>query len=99
MRIPKGKFWGWVVTSLGLGLVIGVVAMLVVGGAQQTKQVNAIKQQMAEQASQSKTTEDELTAKQASTEASLAAVTAKYDALVVEQKKNASQATSSSTSS
>ena len=99
MRIPKSKFWGWVFSSLGLGLVIGVVVMLVLGNVQQTKQINAVKQQMAEQASQAKTAQDELTAKLASSETSLAALSAKYDALVAQQKAATNQSTSSSTSS
>ena len=99
MRIQKSKFWGWVFSALGLGLVIGAVVMLIVANGQQTKQVNTIKQQMAEQASQAKTTQDELTARVASTEASRAAVAAKYDALAAQQKKAAASPTPAATPS
>jgi len=99
MRIQKSKFWGWVFSALGLGLVIGAVVMLVLGNAQQTKQVNAIKQQMAEQASQAKTTQDELTAKLASAEASRALAATKYDTLLAEQKKATADPTPSASTS
>jgi uncharacterized membrane-anchored protein YhcB (DUF1043 family) len=98
MRISKSKFWGWVFSALGLGLVIGAVVMLVLGNGQQTRQINAVKQQMAQQASQAKTAQDVLAAKLTSSEASLAVVTTKYDSLVAEQKKAADSQTTPSTS-
>ena len=99
MRIPKSKFWGWVFGSLAVGLVIGALVVLVMGRAQQTKQIDAVKQQMAEQASQAKTAQDELSAKLASAETSVTTLTNQNEDLVAAQKKAAADAASTSGSS
>lgn len=98
MRIPKSKFWGWVFSSLAFGLVVGIVVMLVLGTASANKQINAAKQQLAEQTAQSKTTVDGLNAQLASTEASLTSLSGKYNQLLAEKTAVTSKSSSSTAS-
>ena len=49
LRIPKNKFWGWVFSSLAVGLLLGAVATYAAGRASSSKQIDDLKKQVATQ--------------------------------------------------
>jgi uncharacterized membrane-anchored protein YhcB (DUF1043 family) len=87
MRIAKSKFWAWVGCSVALGFIIGAGLMIVLGNASATKQINVLKLQATEQANQNKAQVDELSARLASSEASLTALNERYAKLTAEKSK------------
>lgn len=98
LRIPKNKFWGWVFSSLAVGLVIGAVGAYAVTRTAASKQVDDLKNQIQTQTSQAASASSSLQTQLSSTEASLTALNDKYTVLQQQQAK-ASTASSTKTSS
>jgi uncharacterized membrane-anchored protein YhcB (DUF1043 family) len=81
LRIPKNKFWGWVFSSLAVGLLLGGVAAWVVARTGSTKEVGDLKQQLASQSAQAASQQQQLQARLDSSDASLTALSQQYDTL------------------
>jgi hypothetical protein len=98
LRIPKNKFWGWVFSSLAVGLLIGAVGAYAVSRTYSYKQVDELKRALSAQVSQTTSSTASLQAQLDSAETSLAALNDKYTALQEEQTKAKAQSASSSSS-
>jgi hypothetical protein len=99
LRIPKNKFWGWVFTSLAVGLVLGVGVTYALGRSSSAKQIEDLKQQLESQASEAASTTASLQSKLQSSDASLTAVSQQYAALKAEKDSADQSASGDSTSS
>jgi uncharacterized membrane-anchored protein YhcB (DUF1043 family) len=100
LRIPKNKFWGWVASSLAVGLVLGVGVTYVVSRAGSSKQIDDLKQQLASQSSQAASNSAELQSRLDSADTSLTALSQQYSQLQAQTAAaNASSAKKSSSSS
>ena len=83
MRIDRNKFWGWVVVSLLVGLLVGLGVMFIVRGSSAAT-VTTLEKQVATLSAQSKEASDTIAAMQASlasAEASITDLTAKNSQL------------------
>ncbi|HEY5541208.1 MAG TPA: hypothetical protein VIL41_07130 [Coriobacteriia bacterium] len=98
LRIPKNKFWGWVFSSLGVGLLLGAVGAYAVSGASSSKHIDDLKNQLQTQASESASSTASLQARLDSAETSLTALNNKYTALQQQTEASASSSKSSSSS-
>jgi len=85
LRIPKNKFWGWVFTSLAVGLVLGVGVTYAVGRSSSARQIEDLKQQLASKTSEAASQTASLQARLDSVSASLTAVSQQYQALKAQQ--------------
>ena len=102
LRIPKNKFWGWVFSSLAVGLLLGAVGAYAVSRAGVTQQVDDLKQQLTTAASESASATAQLQAQLDAREASVTALSEQVTALqsqVDAAKETASTTKSSSTTS
>ncbi|MDR3685721.1 MAG: hypothetical protein P4L93_02015 [Coriobacteriia bacterium] len=101
LRIPKNKFWGWVFSSLAIGLLLGAVGAYAIARASSSKQIDDLKKQVATQTSQAASSASALQAQIDSRDASLTALAAKNTALQqqVDSAKKPSSGSSSSSSS
>jgi len=97
LRIPKNKFWGWVFSSLAVGLLLGAVGTYAVARASSSKQIDDLKKQVETQTSQAASSASALQAQIDSRDASLTALVAKNTAL--QQQVDAAKTSSSSSSS
>jgi hypothetical protein len=89
LRIPKNKFWGWVASSLAIGLVLGVGATYAIGRASTAGQIDDLKSQLASQTAEAASKTADLQARLDSSSASLNSLTQQN-----EQLKSASEAAS-----
>jgi hypothetical protein len=89
LRIPKNKFWGWVSSSLAIGLVLGVGATYAVGRASTSGQIEELKSQLASQTAEAASKTADLQARLDSSSASLTSLSQQYA-----QLKSASEAAS-----
>jgi hypothetical protein len=80
MRIDRNKFWGWVVVSLTLGLIVGLIAMFFIRGSSASK-VTQLEQQLAAQSAESSSTISTLQLSLQSAEASVTELTARNSQL------------------
>jgi uncharacterized membrane-anchored protein YhcB (DUF1043 family) len=99
LRIPKNKFWGWVFSSLAIGLVIGVGATYVVSRASSSSQVESLQQQLASQSSQAASNAAELQSRLDSADASVTTLTQQYSQLQSAKAAADAAASKKSTSS
>ena len=99
LRIPKNKFWGWVFSSLAIGLVLGVAATYVVSRASSSKQIDDLKQELASRSSQAASSAAELQSRLDSADTSLTTVSQQYSQLQAERAAAAQAATKKSSSS
>lgn len=81
LRIPKNKFWGWVASSLAVGLVLGVGATYAIGRASTSGQIDDLKSQLASQTAEAASRTADLQARLDSSAASLASLSQKYEQL------------------
>lgn len=81
LRIPKNKFWGWVASSLAVGLVLGVGATYAIGRASTAGQIDDLKSQLASQTAEAASRTADLQARLDSSAASLTALSQKYEQL------------------
>ena len=98
LRIPKNKFWGWVFSSLAIGVLVGAVGAYALSRTASYKQIDDLKKQLATQVSQAASSTSSLTEQLSSVEASMAALSDKYTALQAQQSKAAKTTTTSSSS-
>jgi hypothetical protein len=89
LRIPKNKFWGWVASSLAIGLVLGVGATYAIGRASTSGQIDDLKSQLASQTAEAASRTADLQARLDSSSASLNSLSQQN-----EQLKSASEAAS-----
>ena len=75
MRMQESKFWGWVITSLVIGLAVGLGGMYLFTQAAAASKVEAAKTELSGQITDANAKATALEARLASTEASLAALT------------------------
>ena len=99
LRIPKNKFWGWVFSSLAVGLLLGAVGTYAVGRASSSKQIDDLKKQVATQTSEAASSAAALQAQVDSRDASLTALSGKYTTLQQQVAANKTSSSSSSSSS
>jgi hypothetical protein len=71
LRIPKNKFWGWVASSLAIGLVLGVGATYAISRASTSGQIDDLKSQLASQTAEAASKTADLQARLDSSSASL----------------------------
>jgi hypothetical protein len=74
LRIPKNKFWGWVFSSLTIGLLLGIGAAWVIMQTRSAGEADQLKQQLALQSSQAASREAALQSRLNSAETSLSTV-------------------------
>jgi hypothetical protein len=98
LRIPKNKFWGWVISSIAFGMLLGALGAYALSRAASTQQIDELKQQLQTQASESASSTASLESELASREASLAALNDQYVALQQQQAQAATQESASSSS-
>lgn len=98
LRIPKNKFWGWVFTSLAVGLVLGVSVTYAAGRSSSAKQIEDLKAQLSSQTSTAASQTASVQSKLDSADASLTALSQQYEALKAE-KESANQAASGDSTS
>ena len=100
LRIPKNKFWGWVFSSLAVGLLLGAVGTYAIARASSSKQIDDLKKQVETQTSQAASSASALQAQIDSRDASLTALATKNTALQqqVDSAKTSSSSSSSSSS-
>jgi hypothetical protein len=99
LRIPKNKFWGWVFSSLAIGLLLGAGSAWAISKTSSAKQINDLKQQLVSQASQAASSAGTLQTKLDSVDASLTAITQQYDQLKSENAAAKTATTSKSSTS
>jgi hypothetical protein len=75
MRMQESKFWGWVITSLVIGLVVGLVGMYFFGQYATAKKIDAARTELSGQVADATAKSSALETRLASSEASLAALT------------------------
>jgi hypothetical protein len=81
LRIPKSKFWGWVFTSLAVGLLLGGVVTWVISRTSYTRQIDDLRLQLASEASQAASAQQTVQSRLDSADASLTALSQQYEAL------------------
>jgi uncharacterized membrane-anchored protein YhcB (DUF1043 family) len=81
LRIPKNKFWGWVASSLAIGLVLGVGATYAIGRASTSGQIDDLKSQLASQTAEAASRTADLQSRLDSSAASLTALSQQYEQL------------------
>jgi hypothetical protein len=99
LRIPKNKFWGWVFSSVAVGLLVGAGCAWVLTRASSGKQVDDLKQQLTTQTSQAAANLQSVQSRLDSVTASLTAVSAENAQLKAEAASNKKTSTSKSSSS
>jgi hypothetical protein len=99
LRIPKHKFWGWVFSSLAIGLLLGAATAYAISRASSAKQIDDLKQQITTQASDAASSAASLQAQVDSRDASLTALAEKNTALQAEVDAAKAATTDSSSSS
>jgi flagellar hook assembly protein FlgD len=75
MRMQESKFWGWVITSLVIGLALGLVGMYFFSQYATAKKIDAARTELSGQIADATTKSSALEKRLASSEASLAALT------------------------
>jgi flagellar hook assembly protein FlgD len=75
MRMQESKFWGWVITSLVIGLALGLVGMYFFSQYATAKKIDAARTELSGQIADATTKSTALETRLASSEASLAALT------------------------
>jgi hypothetical protein len=96
LRIPKNKFWGWVASSVAIGLVLGAGGTYAVGKMTSSGETDDLRAQLASQTAQAAAQSTDLQGRLDSTTASLTALSAQYSQL---QSNAASSSTSAGNSS
>ena len=91
LRIPKNKFWGWVFSSLAIGLLIGAGAA--------GKQVDDLKQQLASQTNSAASSMTALQTRLDSADASLTTLSQQYSQLKTSTAASNKTATTKTSSS
>jgi small ligand-binding sensory domain FIST len=104
MRMQESKFWGWVITSLIIGLGVGLLAMYFWAQMATAKKIDAARTELSSQVADANAKVGALETRLASSEASTAALaeansqlTAEIDTAKTEAKKTTSNASSSLT--
>lgn len=98
LRIPKNKFWGWVYSSVAIGLVVGAVGAYAVSRTFANRQIDDLNSQVSQlktQTSKAASVTSSLQAQLSSTEASLTALDSKYQTLKAQSSKKSSSSSSS----
>jgi hypothetical protein len=80
LRIEKNKFWGWVVVSALIGLLVGIALMFALGSSTSAK-VATLQKQLTTQSEEASASLSDLQGQLASSEASLATLTAQNSQL------------------
>jgi len=96
LRIPKTKFWAWVVSSLVVGILVGAVAAYVIIEGSHKQQISELQKQLQNQATQAASAASAIKSQLNSAEASLTALVAQNESLK-SQSSASSQAQSSGT--
>jgi hypothetical protein len=78
LRIPKNKFWGWVLSSVTIGLVLGAGGSYAAGKITASGETEDLKAQLASQSAQATAKLADLQARLDSTTASLTALSQQY---------------------
>lgn len=81
LRIPKNKFWGWVFSSVAIGLVLGAGGTYAVGKVTSSGETEELKAQLASQTAQAAAQAADLQTRLDSTTASLTALQQQYSQL------------------
>jgi hypothetical protein len=97
LRIPRNKFWGWVFTSLALGLILGTGAAYAVSRVSSAKQIDDLKKQLESQTAQAASSAASLQSRLDSADTSLTALSQQYTQL--QQQNAADKAAAKSKSS
>jgi len=99
MRMHESRFWGWVITSLLVGLAIGTVGMYFIGRTSANKKIEANRTELATQLSAANSKAADLEAKLASSESSVTSLTEANTQLTAQVDKAKEDAKVSSDSS
>jgi hypothetical protein len=105
LRIPKNKFWGWVFSSIVIGLLLGAGAAWTISRSSSAKQVDDLKQQLASEKSSAASNLASLQSRLDSANTSLTTVAQQVDQLktaadaakAATTKKSSTSSTASST--
>ncbi|MEI7814562.1 MAG: hypothetical protein WCJ13_07210 [Coriobacteriia bacterium] len=84
MRMQEGKFWGWVIVSLIVGLGVGMATMYFFGQAANAKKIEAARTELSGQVTEANAKVGALETRLASSEASMAAVRQSNEQLIAE---------------
>jgi cytoskeletal protein RodZ len=102
MRMQESKFWGWVITSVIIGLLVGLIAMYFFNQYSIAKKVDAARAELSGQVADANSKASALETRLASAEASKTALieantqlTADLEAAKADTQKSSSSATSS----
>ena len=98
LRMHESKFWGWVITSLILGLFVGMISMYFIGSASANKKLEASKKEMTEQITAANAKAASLETQLASSESSISALTEANSQLTAQLSKTKEDADTSDSS-
>lgn len=97
LRIPKNKFWGWVIVSFAVGIALGAGLMALRQGAL-TRQITTLKTQVATASQDASASAESLQKQLAESQVALADMTQKYNDLAAQSNQsNTTPGTSTST--